>query len=270
MKRLTALLVPFCVLGLIVCIAHGDDGQTATPQPNLSKLRQIAKPVSISGLAFDGKNVWGMHYHGRGRYSLLDVNNFGWSPTDTKEQHSAIRQAAGAYGSPGGACYAEDELWIAGSYGESIACIDTTTWKVTRSFRGKQRDQKGSQSYSGIAHDGTHLWVAWHWNNYDLPESETQLLLKMDPETGKVLDQFPLPAGEPTDGVHGLTWNGARLWHVKDTTLSTINPTTGRVVNQYELKSLSRPSGLVWTEDSLVIAEFSGKVWKLPFDNKAE
>jgi hypothetical protein len=261
-----AHLILFAMVGAIVGPAAGQD-RDAIARPDLDELQEIVRPPSISGLASHGNEIWGFIYPGRGRYALLDRDNQGWRLSESDKHHAAINEAAGAFGSPGGACFAGDMLWIAGSYGDSIACIDTRSWRVVRSFRGEQRDD-ASQSYSGIAYDGDHLWVAWHWFKYSLPVSETQLLLKLNPETGDVVASYPLPPGSRRDGTHGLTWDGARLWHVKDARLSRINSTDGTVEAQYALPGIRRPSGLTWTDGGLFIAEFSGKVWWLPFTDK--
>jgi hypothetical protein len=98
---------------------------------------------------------------------------------------------------------------------------------------------------------------------YNLPTSETQRLLKVEPETGKVVAEYPLPCGTDNDMTHALTWDGSRLWHAKDNKLSTIDPATGRVTEMCILNDLKRPSGLAWDGQSLWIAEFDGKIWKL-------
>jgi len=104
-----------------------------------------------------------------------------------------------------------------------------------------------------------------NWFRYDLPVSQTELLLKVDPETGQVVCQYPAPGGTRSDGTHGLTWDGTRLWHMKDNQLSSIEPSTGEVTAQYVLNEIKRPSGLAWANNALWIAEFEGKVWRQPF-----
>jgi hypothetical protein len=156
-------------------------------------------------------------------------------------------------------------LWISGSYGDSFGSIDTRTWTIEQLVTGKQRQDVSSQSYASIAFDGNYLWIAWHWLRYDLPVSQTQLLLKVDPQAGQVVALYSAPAGRANDMTHGLTWDGTRLWHMKDNRLSAIDPATGEVTVQYRLDQLKRPSGLAWVSGSLWIVEFDGKVWRLPF-----
>jgi hypothetical protein len=222
-------------------------------------------PQRIMGLAYDGDKLWATIYLGRGQYAAFDPTTLIWSSNDEHEHYRVISDVAGAFASPGGIAFSDGTLWIAGAYGESFGSIDRDTWKVKQVFKGKQCEDKGSQSYSSIAYDGNSLWIVWHWFRYDLPKSQTQLLLKMNPESGKVLAQYAAPAGTRNDGVHGLTWDGTRLWHMKDQKLSAIDPLTGKVTAEYVLPALKRPSGLAWAKDSLWIAEFEGNIWRLPF-----
>ena len=159
------------------------------------------------------------------------------------------------------------KLWIAGAYGKSFGSIDINTWKIDRLFKHMQRADKASQFYSSMAYDGSHLWIVWHWFRYDRPTSHTQLLLKIDPETGNVVAEYPAPAGSRPDGTHGLTWDGSRLWHAKGNRLSAIDPATGNILAEYYLSELKRPSGLAWDGQALWIAEFDGKIWRLPFQS---
>ena len=241
-----------------------------TGNPNLPELKLVAQlppelPQRIMGLAYDGEKLWATIYLGRGVYATLEPSTLTWGSKNDHEQYRVISDVAGAFASPGGVCFAKGTLWIAGAYGESFGSIDTQTWKVERLFKGKQREDKGSQFYSNVACDGNYLWIVWHWFRYDLPVSETQLLLKVDPETGKVVGQYPAPGGTRSDATHGLTWDGTRLWYMKDNRLSSIEPSTGEVTARYVLSEIKRPSGLAWANDALWIAEFEGKVWRLPF-----
>lgn len=238
--------------------------------PDLRELKLVAQlppelPQRIKGLAYDGEKLWATIYLGRGRYATLDPSTLSWGANNENEHYKVISRVSGAFESPGAISFAKGRLWIAGAYGESFGSINPETWKVDQLFKGKQREDPASQSYSSLAYDGNHLWIAWHWFRYDLPVSETQLLLKVDPETGRVVGQYPAPAGTRNDGTHGLTWDGATLWHMKDHRLSSIDPATGQVTAQYVLAGIKRPSGLAWANDALWIAEFEGKIWRLPF-----
>lgn len=260
-------LLLLCVLALLItCPAV--NANSSDSGPTLGELKLVAQlppelPQRISGLAYDGQKLWATIYLGRGEYATLNPSTLEWKISDERKQHDVISKVAGSYASPGALCFVNGKLWIAGAYGDSFGSIDMNDWKVDRIFKGRQRIDRASQSYASMTYDGSHLWIAWHWFRYDLPTSETQLLLKVDPESGKVVAQYPLPCGTDSDGTHALTWDGSKLWHAKDNKLSTIDPATGRVTAMYILNDLKRPSGLAWDGQSLWIAEFDGKIWQL-------
>ena len=236
---------------------------------NLGELQLVAQlpaelPQRITGFAYDGEKLWATLYMDGGRYATLDPSTLVWTISSDASQHKAIAKVSGRFASPGAICFANGALWVAGAYGESFGSIDTRTWEIQRMFKGQQRDDWASQAYSSMVFDGNYLWIAWHWVRYELPVSETQLLLKVDPTTGKVVAEYPAPAGTRPDMTHGLTWDGSRLWHAKDHQLSAIDPATGTVTAQYTFNQLDRPSGLAWDGKALWIAEFNGRIWRLP------
>lgn len=242
----------------------------ASSGPKPGELKLVTRlprdfPQQVTGFAFDGEKLWAALYVGKGRYATLDPNTLTWKESKSEEHHKVIREVAGAFQSPGGICFAGSKLWLAGAYGESFGLIDRSTWTIERLFQGKQRQDRASQSYASLACAGDSLWIAWHWHKYRLPNSETQLLLKVDPETGKVVAKYPLPPGTRGDSTHGLTWDGTSLWHMKDSNLSAIDPSTGSVIIRYTFAAIKRPSGLAWDGEALWIIEFNGKVWRLPF-----
>jgi streptogramin lyase len=257
------------VLVILTCLFAATGSSAAGP--NLAGLQLVTQlpwelPQRITGLAYDGKKLWATVYHGGGRYATFDPASSVWTISSDEQQHRAITKVSGSFSSPGAISFVNGELWVAGSYGDSFGSIDIQDWKVKRVFKGDQReDNTASQHYSSMAFDGAHLWIAWHWCKYKLPVSETQLLLKIELETGKVVAEYPLPAGTRPDVTHALTWDGSRLWHAKDNRLSSIDPSTGQVTAQYVLPELRRPSGLAWDGQALWIAEFEGKIWRLPF-----
>lgn len=243
--------------------------------PELSGLQFVTQlpselPQRVSGFAFDGERFWIMIYHGEGRYAIFDPLTNEWTASSRDERHQAMREVAIRFGSPGGICFVNDRLWIGGSYGESFGAINLGTWRVDHLFRGRYRADAASQSYAGMAYDGRHLWIAWHWFKYDLPTAQTQLLLQTDPETGRVVREFPAPAGTRNDMTHGLTWDGSRLWHMKDSQLSAIDSVTGQITAQHTLPGIRRASGLAWDGKALWIIEFKGTVWRLPFRSREQ
>ena len=257
-----------CVVAILVICPFVNAN---TPNaPNLGEIQLVAQlpselPKRVVGLSYDGEKLWAAIYLGRGQYATLDPNTLQWKVSNDQKQHNAISEVADVFASPGAFCFVNGKLWVAGAYGQSFGSIDTSNWQIDRVFKGKQREDSASQFYSSMAYDGSHLWIAWHWFRYNIPASQTQLLLKIDPDTGKVVDEYAAPAGTRTDGLHGLTWDGSKLWHVKDNKLSAIDSSTGHITAQYTLPYLKRPSGLAWDGQALWISEFDGKIWRLPF-----
>lgn len=261
-----------CAAAIAVFLScHAGITRAQSGTPSLDDLKLVTRlpaelPQRVSGFAFDGEKFWVSIYHGGGRHATLDPKSLSWKASNSDARHQVIRKVAGKFESPGGICFVNGKLWLAGSYGESFGAINTHTWEVEHLFQGKQRDGIGSQSYAGMAFDGSHLWIAWHWFNYSLPDAQTQLLLKVELETGTVVGQYPAPAGTRIDGTHALTWDGTKLWHMKDQQLASIDPVSGAVISFYTLKDIKRPSGLAWDgTGALWIAEWDGKIWRLPF-----
>lgn len=238
--------------------------------PIISELKQVSQvpdkiPQRITGMAFDGEKLWFPVYLSNGHYATFSPQHQEWNYSDNEKHHAEIRKISQPFSSSSGIAFVGKTLWLGGSYGQSFGSINTETWQVEKQFTQKVRpDLPGSQSYSSFAFDGTNIWAAWHGLAYKLDTSETQLLLKINPETGEIIKKFPLPAGSMPDMVHGLTFDGEKLWHIKDKKLSAID-LNGNVLSQIVLKDVKRPSGLAWDGESLWIVEFYGKLWKLPF-----
>lgn len=259
MKKFTATLF----IALLFVTAHSQSLSTF----ELKQISQVPAeiPQRITGMAFDGDKFWFSVYLSKGHYATFNPQTEEWKYSDEEKQHSAIRKISQPFASAHGITFVGKTLWLGGSYGESFGSINTETWQVEKHFIGKVRpDLPGSQSYSSLAFDGKNIWAAWQSFVYKLPVAETQQLLKIDVETGKIIGKYPIPAGTRNDGVHGLTFDGTNLWHIKDKKLSAID-LNGKVLSQFILKDVERPSGLAWDGKSLWIVEFYGKLWKLTF-----
>lgn len=260
-------LLPAFLLVILACsLAYA---VPASSSPNLSGLQLVTQlpeelPQRIMGFAYDGEKFWATVYLGRGRYATLDPATLHWSVSNDDQQHKAISDVAGLYRSPGAIAFVNRNLWVAGAYGASFGSIDTQNWEIQRFFKAN-RLEKPHPMYTSMAFDGSHLWIVSHRSTCKPEALHMQTVLKVDPETGKVLAEFSVPPGKPNDATHGLTWDGSRLWHAKDQQLSAIDPATGQVMAQYLLPQLQRPSGLAWDGQALWIAQFDGKIWRLPF-----
>ncbi len=241
--------------------------------PLIDKLKEISQlppdiPQRITAIAYDGEKLWLAVYLDKGHYATFNPKTSEWKYSDSEMHHMAIREVSQPFNSASGMFFTDNKLWLSGSYGESFGYINTETWKVEKVFKQMVRPalkKTNSQSYASMTFDGKNIWIAWHLFHYRLPNSEVQQLLKIEPETGKILEKYPLPIGNKSDGTHGLTFDGTNLWHIKDKRLSKIDSSNGKVLEIYILTELKRPSGLAWDGDSLWIVQFDGKLWSLPF-----
>ncbi|MBU2626448.1 MAG: transglutaminase [candidate division Zixibacteria bacterium] len=95
----------------------------------------------------------------------------------------------------------------------------------------------------GLTFDGSSLW------NVD---RMTDMIYKIDPKTGAVIDSIPSPAYVP----RGLTWDGGRLWCVdaEEQLIYAINPAT-RIVEKTIDCPVTNPSGLAWDGKYLWIGD---------------
>ena len=243
----------------------------ALKRPLIEGLKSVSEipseiPHGITAIAFDGEKFWAASYHNKGCYATFNPQNNQWKFFNSEKERQAFGEVTGTWSSTGGMTFINNKLWLASAYGFSFGNIDTETWE-TKVFKGKYRDDNtASQHYAGMAFDGEHLWVAWHWYKYVMPNSKTQVLLKIEPETGKVLNEFPLPPGTRNAGARGLIFDGENLWDLKDNRLSAIDRSNGNVIIQYRINQIKRAITSAWDGNSMwIIAE--GKIWKLPFEN---
>lgn len=263
-KLLLTCLLVFFVTG------PSANAASANAEPDFERLKLVTQlppevPQRITGFAYDGEKLWAAIYLGQGLSATLDPSTLKWTINKEEKARQAISELSGSFYSPGGLCFVNGKLWIGGSYGDSYGSLDPHDWKIENKFPVKQREDSASQSYSGMAYDGNYVWIAWHWLRYSLPDSQTQLLLKVEPKSGIVIAEYPLPPGRRNDMTHALTFDGSVLWHAKDNKLASIDPSTGQVTAKYTLSQIRRVSGLAWDNRALWISEFDGKIWRLPF-----
>jgi hypothetical protein len=239
--------------------------------PLINKLKQVSQipvevPQRVQAIALEGNNLWFSIYLDKGRYVKYNRQTDTWDFEQDTNLRGSIPKVTGRFASPGAMVFIEGKLWLGSSYGESFGWIDINDGKQFKVFEKLYKPGlKGSQSYSDMTFDGTYIWAAWHSFNWRTDESKTQLLLKIDKDTGEVIAEYPLPPGNASDGTHGLAFDGTTLWHAKGKKLSAID-LNGKLTTQYALPELNRPSGLVWDGSSLWIVEFNGKLWNLPFE----
>ena len=96
---------------------------------------------------------------------------------------------------------------------------------------------------TGMAFDGTFLWVADH---------ETDRLYQLETTTGAVVRSIPSPGFWPM----GLAWDGTHLWNVdsKQALIFRVDPADGRIVATIEAPTTD-PEGLAWDGETLWVGD---------------
>ena len=193
--------------------------------------KKIPAPSScLTGLAFDGKNIWGVDRKSDKIYRI--------DPADgriTKE-----------FTSPGyfctGLAWDGNNLWVA-DIDFTSTTMEQYSGKIYQVDPGKGQTLKVIYSPGngpqGLAWDGEYLWVS---------DSEDDMIYRISPDDGTVIHSFKSPANNPG----GLTWDGDYLWvtdHSRDK-IYRIHPEKGIVVMVIDSPG-PYAWGLAWQGDKL-------------------
>jgi len=238
--------------------------------PVLAELEEVAQlpakvPQRVTALAFDGEKLWFAIYLGRGQYVTYDPTSGEWNLDQDPILRASISKVTGQFASAAGMVFVDGKMWLGSAYGDSFGWIDVDHPDSSKTYaRHHLENHPGTQSYADFASDGEYIWSAWSVLGDTKGRIKNEMLLKIDKETGAVVDQYTLLKGNRPMMSHGLTYDGHRLWHVKENLLSSIDK-YGVVTGQFELSGIKRADGLAWDGHSLWIVEFNGKLWRLPF-----
>ena len=108
---------------------------------------------------------------------------------------------------PNGLQWCEDGLWIADQGTDRVSLVSLPDGKLLRSF-----DTEG-ENLSSIAYGDDSLWLASNGSplHRDRKPTDTGIsrIIRADPETGRTLDEFPIPGG---GGAHGIEWIPHGIW----------------------------------------------------------
>lgn len=258
------------IISLVCILVFGALPAAAQKFPNLKELKVITQlppdfPQRVGAIAYDGMNFWFPIVRDKGNCPIYNPITDHWSVTEDEKLKFSIKDLSSTLVDTGGMVFAEGRIWFGSAYGRSYGWIDQNEpEKITRYRKELRPDIGSSKSYADFAFDGKHIWAAWHAYNYKMDRSKTQLLLKIDKDTGEVIAEFALPPGQSASGSHGLTWDGSALWHIKENKLTKLDR-EGAPIEQFDVPEVNGASGLAWDGKALWIVEFTGKLWKLPF-----
>ncbi|MCK4404226.1 MAG: transglutaminase [candidate division Zixibacteria bacterium] len=121
----------------------------------------------------------------------------------------------------------------------SASSVFAVTGDVEKSFRSP------GACPTGLTFDGKYLWNC---------DRKTDMLYKINPKDGKVVDSLPSPGYRPL----GLTWDGEFLWNVdaseEEYFIYQVDPKTGIAVKTL-WAPCDRPEGLTWDGEYLWITD---------------
>ena len=157
---------------------------------------------SMSGLAFDGPNIWLSDQNGNTIYELDQTGGI-------------VSSFAGPASDPAGLTFDGTNLWLVDRATDMIYELDTSG-NVLSSFATPGNDPRG------LTFDGTNLWLV-EGQNTEIYELTT---------AGAVVSNFNWPSGQLRD----ITWNGTSLWLVDrdDQVVRELN-TTGTELSTFAL-----------------------------------
>jgi streptogramin lyase len=172
--------------GAHVWFAGGESIVSLDPESG-AVVRQIAVPAE-AGTAFDGEYLW----------QIADARI---QKVDPRTGKVVATIPAPANGRDSGLTWAEGTLWVGEYRARKIHQIDAKTGAILRTI-------ESDRFVTGVSWVNGELWHA----TLDDEQSE---LRRVDPKTGKVLEQFDLPAGIAVSGLEG---DGAGVFYCGGTT----------------------------------------------------
>ena len=193
--------------------------------------KKIPAPSScLTGLAFDGKNIWGVDRKSDRIYQV----------DPSSGQVNKVLVSPGYFST--GLAWDGKYLWVADidftststeSYSGKIYQVATETGRTLKVIMSPG---SGPQ---GLAWDGEYLWVS---------DNEDDMIYRVSPDDGTVIHSFKSPANNPG----GLAWDGDYLWvtdHSRDK-IYRVHPEKGIVVMVIDSPG-PYAWGLAWQGDKL-------------------
>jgi len=160
--------------GARVWFARGESIVALDPESG-AVVREIAVPAE-AGTAFDGEYLW----------QIADARI---QKVDPRSGEVVATIPAPANGRDSGLTWAEGTLWVGEYRARKIHQIDAETGAILRTI-------ESDRFVTGVSWVNGELW-------HGTLEAEQSELRRVDPETGKVLEQLDLPAGVTVSGLEG-------------------------------------------------------------------
>ncbi len=160
--------------GKQIWFARGE-GIVALDPKSGKVVREIAVAAD-AGTAFDGEYLW----------QLADARI---QKIDPRSGKVVATLPAPAEGRDSGLTWAEGTLWVGEYRARKIHQVDAETGAILRTI-------ESDRFVTGVSWVNGELWHA-------TMEAESSELRRVDPKTGKVLEQYAMPAGVTVSGLEG-------------------------------------------------------------------
>lgn len=144
--------------------------------PKSGKLVREIAVAADAGTAFDGEYLW----------QLADARI---QKIDPRSGKVVATLPAPAEGRDSGLTWAEGTLWVGEYRARKIHQVDAETGAILRTI-------ESDRFVTGVSWVNGELWHA-------TMEAERSELRRVDPKTGKVLEQYAMPAGVTVSGLEG-------------------------------------------------------------------
>jgi len=141
----------------------------------------------------------------------------------------------------------EGTFEAAGDYISGTFELDNGTAVCSGSWNAHAGFAAPGTRIEDLAYDGTNLWATDYYDD---------IIYKLDPVTGEVLDSIYTPR----DGPQGLAFDGNYLWGSDSTTIYKIEVTTGEVLSTFDSQNYQ---GLAYDGGYLWGSELYGDIYKI-------
>jgi len=220
---------------VLIITLYSFSGFSGEGEKNIFIQKSITSPTpNITGIAFDGKNIWVADWKEDVIYSL--------DPTTGKKVDSLTSPGP----TPTGVAWDGSHLWVVDLHFNKAYRINvqkkSVVWEIPL---------PGSYPF-GLAWDGKFLWLS---------DRNSRQIMKISPTDGAVFSDMDSPGGEIT----GITFFKGYLWASNriDDEIYMIDPANKWVINIYKSPG-EYPWGLASNGSNLLCADYNdGKVYFL-------
>ena len=159
----------------------------------------------------------------------------------------------------------EDTLFTTGISKFPITAINIHTKEILYAPKFDLPEHKKSASTPGICYSFPNAYLVFHSLDYEKEIKETQRLLSIDVNTGKIVFDTPLSISENRKDYtgHGLTYAKGYVWHLRENLLTKMDSKNGKILKTYYIENAKKCTSLFYYKESLWVTNFNGGVYQI-------